>query len=86
MGQTSDYHVSQDATVTPSTVVESHEAAAKPACLGARFWAIFAGLWIVGFQVALESTIATTALPSIIREFSIGDDDVWVINASFLAT
>lgn len=52
--------------------------------LGARFWVIFLALWIVGFQVSLESTIVVTAMPSIVRELRIGDNYVWVINASFL--
>jgi hypothetical protein len=59
-------------------------AGSKANGLGARFWIIFIGLWIVGFQVSLESTIVVTAMPSIVRELNIGDNYVWVINASFL--
>lgn len=86
MSSTSDNPVSKDADSVPSVVAKPEDAAPKSTQLGARFWAIIAGLWIVGFQVALESTIATTAMPSIIREFNIADNYVWVINASFLAT
>ncbi|KAF2138627.1 uncharacterized protein K452DRAFT_256263 [Aplosporella prunicola CBS 121167] len=51
---------------------------------GVRFWLIIAGLSITGLLVALEATIVSTALPSIIADLGGADSYVWVIMAYFL--
>ena len=51
---------------------------------GWRFWAIFPALCTVAFLGALEATIVTTAMPTIVRDLDLGENYVWVINAFFL--
>ena len=49
-----------------------------------RFWAIVAALCVTGLLVAVEGTVTSTALPSIIKDLQGGNLYVWVINGYFL--
>ena len=49
-----------------------------------RFWAIVATLCVTGLLVAVEGTVTSTALPSIIKDLQGGSLYVWVINGYFL--
>ena len=51
---------------------------------GFRFWAIIASLCITGLLSALENTVVTTSLPTIVRDLNLGDNYIWVTNVFFL--
>jgi hypothetical protein len=50
-----------------------------------RFWAIFPSLMITTLLSAMEVTVVSTALPSIVHDLGIGSDYVWIVN-SFVLT
>lgn len=49
-----------------------------------RFWMVFAALSITGLLSAVEGTIISTALPTIVHNLNIGSNYAWVSNAYFL--
>lgn len=49
-----------------------------------RFWAIIASLCITGLLSALENTVVTTSLPTIVRVLNLGDNYIWITNVFFL--
>lgn len=51
-----------------------------------RFWAILASLSISGLLSAIEGTIITSALPTIIADLGGGELYLWIANAFFLAS
>jgi len=51
---------------------------------GSRFWMIIVGLAITGLLIALEGTIVSTAMPTIVAELGGSDSAVWMIMAYFL--
>ncbi|KAL8809478.1 MAG: hypothetical protein Q9200_003381 [Gallowayella weberi] len=51
---------------------------------GIRFWAIIGALAVTGLLTALEATITSTALPTIIEALGGASLYVWVINLYFL--
>lgn len=51
---------------------------------GWRFWAIFPALMLVSLLVAVESTVTSTALPTIVHELNAGHLYIWFVNAYFL--
>ena len=51
---------------------------------GFRFWAIIGALAVTGLLTALEATITSTALPTIIEALGGASLYVWVINLYFL--
>lgn len=51
---------------------------------GWRFWAIFPSLMITTLLSAMEVTVVSTALPTIVHELHIGKDYVWIVNAFVL--
>ncbi|RYP59737.1 hypothetical protein DL770_010149 [Monosporascus sp. CRB-9-2] len=59
----------------------------KPtASRGWRFWAVFISLSISAFLSALEGAVVSTALPSISRALSAGENYIWVVNVYFLTS
>jgi hypothetical protein len=52
---------------------------------GVRFWAIMVAIGFAGLLTALEATIVSTALPSVISDLGGGDSYIWVANGYFLA-
>lgn len=50
-----------------------------------RFWAIFPSLMITTLLSAMEVTVVSTAMPSIVHDLDIGKNYVWIIN-SFVLT
>ncbi|KXX72858.1 putative MFS-type transporter YusP, partial [Madurella mycetomatis] len=50
----------------------------------ARFWIIMAGLILAVIISALDGSALSTALPTIVAEFDLGPDYVWVVNIFFL--
>ena len=63
------------------------KSAAAPATFkkGPRFYAILIAICFVGMMTALEGTITSTALPSIVADLGGGDRYVWAVNGYFLA-
>ncbi|KAL8683659.1 MAG: hypothetical protein Q9186_000432 [Xanthomendoza sp. 1 TL-2023] len=55
-----------------------------PVKKGVRFWAIIGALAVTGLLTALEATITSTALPTIIEALGGASLYVWVINLYFL--
>ncbi|KAG2416103.1 hypothetical protein HFD88_007295 [Aspergillus terreus] len=51
-----------------------------------RFWLVFVALCVTSLLAALEGTVTSTALPTIVAELHIGDNYPWVSNAYFLTT
>lgn len=51
---------------------------------GLRFWSIIIGLGISSLLVALENTVVSTSLPTIVDDLHIGQGYVWTINIFFL--
>ncbi|KAK9440013.1 MFS general substrate transporter-like protein [Metarhizium brunneum] len=50
-----------------------------------RFWAILLAIAFSGLLSALEATITSTALPTVIAELGGGDLYIWAVNGYFLA-
>jgi EmrB/QacA subfamily drug resistance transporter len=57
-------------------------AAFKPSL---RFWTIFIAVGFSGLLTALEATITSTALPSIIADLEGGDTYIWAVNGYLVA-
>lgn len=51
-----------------------------------KFWAVIAALSLTGLLAALESTIITSALPTIVNTLGGGNDYVWIPNSYLLAS
>jgi alkyl hydroperoxide reductase subunit AhpF len=51
---------------------------------GLRFWSIIIGLGFTSLLVALENTVVSTSLPTIVEDLHIGQGYVWMINIFFL--
>lgn len=51
---------------------------------GWRFWAIFPALSVTALLSAVEATVVSTAMPTIVAELNMGPNYVWVINAFLL--
>lgn len=49
-----------------------------------RFWAIFPPLCVATLLSALESTVVSTALPSIVDDLHSGNLYIWFVNGYFL--
>lgn len=60
-------------------------ASQSPSQKGFRFWGIIATLSIAGNLTALEATIVSTALPTIITDLNGADKYLWVANAYLLS-
>jgi hypothetical protein len=56
----------------------------EKASLGWKFWIIFIALAIASLLTAIESTVTSTALPTISRDLDAGEVYVWFVNAFFL--
>ncbi|KAM7215489.1 DNA repair protein RAD50 [Rhypophila decipiens] len=51
---------------------------------GIRLWTIIVGLGVTILLTALENTIVTVAMPSIISELNMGENYIWITNAFFV--
>lgn len=56
-----------------------------PVKKGHRFWLTIVALGFAGLLTALEATITSTAMPSIIAELGGGNAYIWAINGYLLA-
>lgn len=71
--------------VLGSAVSLPSKAEARSSKRGWRFYTILVSIGFSGLLTALEATITSTALPSIVAELGDGDTYVWVANGYFLA-
>jgi hypothetical protein len=62
----------------------SHSEESKAQARDWRFWMVFLALSITGTLAAVEATIITTALPTIVHHLNIGNNYGWIPNACFL--
>ena len=69
----------------PTAINQSSTSANSKQPRGLQFWATILGLSLVGFLPALESTVVSTALPTISADLQGGRTFVWVVNAYFLS-
>ena len=51
---------------------------------GWRYWTVIAALSVTALLPALEGTVVSTALPSIVQDLHGGEFYVWVVNSYFL--
>jgi hypothetical protein len=51
---------------------------------GWRFWAIIGGLSVTGLLSAVEATVVSTSLPTIVHDLDVGNNYAWIVNAYFL--
>jgi hypothetical protein len=65
-------------------VVPAREETLEKPQYGFVFWAIFAGLALTAMVSALDGSIVSTALPTIVRDLQSGNNYVWIINVYFL--
>ncbi|TIC91221.1 Efflux pump FUS6 [Colletotrichum higginsianum] len=66
--------------------METKESVAAAPARGLRFWAIVAALAASKLMLALEITIVSTALPTIVHTLGMGSSYVWVSNGAALAS
>ncbi|CAI7634184.1 unnamed protein product [Penicillium discolor] len=66
----------------------SEEAIAKPSPMrrGFRFWTIIFALCVTGLLGALENTVVSTSMPTIVEDLNIGDNYIWITNSFFLTS
>ncbi|KAL3489048.1 major facilitator superfamily domain-containing protein [Aspergillus germanicus] len=57
-----------------------------PSSRGWRFWVIIAGLSVTSLLTAVESTVTSTALPTISWDLNAGESYIWFVNAFFLSS
>ncbi len=70
----------------PSSEKSATEAPLEPDFKrGPRFWAIMFALCVTGVLSALEGTVVSTALPTVIRSLGGGEEYLWGVNGYFLA-
>ena len=67
-----------------ATALEVSEPSKPKAKRSWRFWAIFASLSITGLLSAVEGTVTTTALPTIVADLGGGELYIWAANGYFL--
>lgn len=51
---------------------------------GWRYWAVITALSVTALLPAMEGTVVSTALPSIVQDLHGGELYVWVVNSYFL--
>ena len=56
----------------------------QPAARGWRFWAAFVPMCVGTLLAAFETTVTSTALPSIVSDLGSGDLYVWILNGYLL--
>ncbi|MCJ1261276.1 hypothetical protein MMC22_001140 [Lobaria immixta] len=71
-------------TIEPSA--DNQEQTAEKAHYGRRFWSIFTGLSLTALLSALDGSIVSTAVPTIVGDLNAGENYIWVINIYFLTS
>lgn len=73
---------SPETSETPQTPDTTHVAPVKRDW---RFWALLVSISLAGLLTALEATITSTALPSIVNDLGGGHLYIWVVNGYLFA-
>ncbi|RYO94912.1 hypothetical protein DL762_000346 [Monosporascus cannonballus] len=73
---------SPETSETPETPETTHVAPAKRDW---RFWALLSSISLAGLLTALEGTITSTALPSIVNDLGGGHLYIWIVNGYLFA-
>ncbi|KAJ4397737.1 hypothetical protein N0V93_001972 [Gnomoniopsis smithogilvyi] len=71
-------HETKDTTMSGHPASSTHK--------GYRFWAIILALCITGLLGALENTVVTTSLPTIVDKLALDRNYIWVTNIFFLTS
>ncbi|KAK3996230.1 MFS general substrate transporter-like protein [Cladorrhinum sp. PSN332] len=74
-----------DPLVTDASQSKAEPSAPASFKRGLRFWTIIVAVGFTGLLTALEATITSTALPTIIADLQGGDAFVWAVNGYLLA-
>jgi EmrB/QacA subfamily drug resistance transporter len=83
---TADPHTHSDGTLVDLADPASSDIPATTTFeRGLRFWTILIAVGFVGLLTALEATITSTALPSIVADLQGGDMYIWAVNGYLLA-
>lgn len=69
---------------TADTSSEQDQGSIEKPKRGFQFWAIIVALCIVGLLAALENTVVTTSLPTIVHDLNVGANYIWITNVFFL--
>ena len=75
----------EDSSHTEATKDISPEETSNTANKGLPFYAIMLALCFAGLLTAMEATITSTALPSIVADLEGGDLYIWVVNGYLLS-
>lgn len=75
----------EDSSHTEATKDTLTEETPNTSKKGLPFYAIMLALCFAGLLTAMEATITSTALPSIVAELEGGDLYIWVVNGYLLA-
>ncbi|CAG8972078.1 hypothetical protein HYALB_00004944 [Hymenoscyphus albidus] len=51
-----------------------------------RVWCIFSVLWLLSFISAVDATIVTTSLPTIVRDIGGAEEYIWIANSFMFAS
>lgn len=79
--------VTKSEPVPPPDASASPEEKPAPTPKSLKFWSVFFALCLLGLSTALEATIVTTALPTILQSIpSVGGQYPWVGNAFLLSS
>jgi MFS family permease len=73
-----------DSKVQPQPTLDEDDQPTREARRGLRFYAIFSGLCLINFLIALDTTIVGLALPSISASLNAGENYIWAVNAYYL--
>ncbi|KAG0647639.1 MFS efflux transporter aclA [Hyphodiscus hymeniophilus] len=66
--------------------VDSSVGPVEPTKRDWRFWMIFVALSVTGLLSALEVTVTSNALPTIVHDLDLGENYEWIVNVFFLAS
>ena len=80
-----DPALAEDSSHTDATKDSLREERTMAQRKGLPFYAIMLALCFTGLLTAMEATITSTALPSIVSELNGGDSYIWVVNGYMLA-
>ena len=74
-----------EASATPETPETPEATHVPPTKKDWRFWALLGAISLAGLLTALEGTVTSTALPSIVEDLGGGHLYIWVVNGYLLA-
>lgn len=76
----------QNAATEKAAADSINDDEAQPQVRDWRFWMVFAALSITGILSAIEATIISTALPTVVHNLNVGNNYAWIANSYFLTS